>query len=179
MVKEHNRHIDGSLVYSDIITCDENLIEKGVQLQKQIPENSSYLFFQSGTISQFATFKRSFYEKTIGIDAKFRRAVDQDLYLKLEEVGNLKHINKKLYYYRHHKKSISLNENIDKAYSWNILARIDACKRRKISIEDVLPIFIKDSKSIIHFYENSNDYKLGKLLLKPIRLIKKMLGYYI
>ncbi len=34
----------------------------------------------------FASFKRKLYLKTFGIDAEFKRAVDQDLYLKLSEV---------------------------------------------------------------------------------------------
>ena len=61
---------------------------------------------------------------------RMKRAVDQDLHLKLEEVGSLKHINKPLYIYRHQRNSISLNENYSKVYAWNIIARIDACERR-------------------------------------------------
>ena len=174
MVNEHIKHKNHSLIYSDIITCDEELNITGNQIQIQIPDDSSFLFYKSGSVSQFATFKTELYKKTEGIDEKFKRAVDQDLYLKLEEVGSLKHLNIPLYIYRHQRNSISLNKNYNKAYAWNLIARIDACERRGIDIEDVIPKMIESSEAIRSFYLNSSDWKIGALFLKPIRFIKKI-----
>ena len=78
-----------------------------------------------------------------------------DLYLKLEEQGDLTLLDDYLYNYRLHKGGISLNNNIDKAMAWNIKVRIDTCERRNISIEEVIPKIIQDSKSIHDFYQNS------------------------
>ena len=78
------------------------------------------------------------YENGEKIDESFKRAVDQDLYYKLEEVGNVSFIDIPLYYYRIHDKGISLNENINKAFAWSLIARINACKRRNISIEETI-----------------------------------------
>jgi hypothetical protein len=65
-----------------------------------------------------------------------KRAVDQDLYLKLEEKGPIVFIPDVLYFYRHNKNSISLNSNEYKAQAWHIYANSNACKRRNLSLDD-------------------------------------------
>lgn len=176
MVASHILKKDSSLVYSNHFVCDENLkVLTTSSYQKQIPKEISYLELPCGRISHFATFKRNLYENGEKIDESFKRAVDQDLYYKLEEVGNVSFIDIPLYYYRIHDKGISLNENINKAFAWSLLARINACKRRNISIEEIIPKIIEDQSQIRNFYENSMDYRLGKLILNPLRCIKKIM----
>ena len=178
MVKEHLKHPNISMIYSSFYLCSANLeIIKKSEYPIQIPKDSTYLEQPCGRISHFATFKMNLYNQTQQINPTYKRAVDQDLYYKLEEVGEL-FINLPLYYYRNHEKGISLHSNKNKAYAWSLVARIDACKRRNISIEEILPKVIESETSIRSFYENSSDYKLGKILLKPIRIIKSMLGFY-
>jgi hypothetical protein len=65
-----------------------------------------------------------------------KRAVDQDLYLKLEEKGEVVFIPAALYLYRHNGNSISLNKNEYKAQAWHIYANSNACKRRGLSLDD-------------------------------------------
>lgn len=179
MVKNHIKNKKCSLIYSSLNICDPNLnLLFKSNFPQQIDVKSSYLNCKSGRISHFATFKISYYKKTKGINPKFIRAVDQDLYLKLEEVGKLLFINEHLYNYRNHENSISLNENKEKAFAWNILAKIEACKRRNISIEEILPKFVFSEDSLKQHIKNSSDYKLGNALLKPIRFIKSKLGFY-
>ena len=85
----------------------------------------------------FTSFKTQSYNKTNGIDPKFKRAVDQDLYFKLEEVGELVYVDKPLYIYRQGtNNNISLGKiNSRKALCWDLLAMVDACSRRKMSID--------------------------------------------
>ncbi|MBM77807.1 MAG: glycosyl transferase family 2 [Crocinitomicaceae bacterium] len=179
MIEHHLKYKGHSLIYSSLNFCDKNLnfLSKS-NFPKQIDSKSSYLKSKSGRISHFATFKISFYNKTCGINPEFIRAVDQDLYLKLEEVGKLLFINEHLYNYRNHENSISLNENKEKAFAWNILAKIEACKRRNISIEEILPKFIFSEEGLRRYVDASSSYKLGNALLKPIRFIKSKLGFY-
>lgn len=80
--------------------------------------------------SAFRTFTRSVYEKTSGIDAEQKRAVDKDLIFKLEEVTKLKFINQPLYFYRQHENNISLNNNAAEAKMFNIHAKYKAYQRR-------------------------------------------------
>lgn len=173
MVNCHIENPYSSLVYSRMNICDENLnrISRS-NYAKEIVKPNSMLYEHSGRISHFAVFKLKSYHKTDGINPNLKRAVDQDLYLKLEEQGDLTLFDDYLYNYRLHKGGISLNENVDKALAWNIKVRIDTCERRGISIEEVIPKIIQDTKSIHEFYQNSSDYKLGKILLKPLRFIK-------
>jgi hypothetical protein len=108
------------------------------------------------------------------------RAVDHDLYYKLEEVGNVYYVDKPLYYYRHNTaNNISLgDENMLKAHAWDIYAMVNACKRRGIPIEkDALKyvdIFVnyginEGEKKV----RNSKSYRLGRFLLHPIDSILK------
>jgi glycosyltransferase involved in cell wall biosynthesis len=175
MIEAHFQHPDASLVYSSLFLCDEYAknCTKSTYV-RPIPKDSSFLKMKSGMVSQFATFKLDLYRLTSGISKNYKRAVDQDLYLKLEEVGKLLFIDEHLYYYRINRGGISSYDNYDKAFSWNILARIEACKRRNVSIEDILPIHLQSEKSIRMFYENSKDYKLGLFLLRPIRFVMGM-----
>jgi hypothetical protein len=69
-----------------------------------------------------------------------KRAVDQDLYLKLEEKGDVVFIPEALYLYRHNTNSISLDTNEYKAQAWHIYANSNACKRRGLSLDDYCDI---------------------------------------
>lgn len=137
MVKTHIELPDTGLVYSNFIYCDDNLNQKEIHFQNAVVNFSSDFFNLKGEISHFATFKKSFYEKTSGIDEFLIRAVDQDLYLKLYEVGKVFYINKNFYYYRIHDGGISTNENKRKAKYWHWVVIIAAARRRKVNIENL------------------------------------------
>ena len=59
-------------------------------------------------VAHFFTFKKESYLKTEGINPDYKVAEDIDYILKLYEVGNFYFIEKPLYYYRIHKKGLSL-----------------------------------------------------------------------
>ena len=52
-----------------------------------IPKNKSYLTYGLGALTHFATFKQIMYLKSGGINPSMKRAVDQDLYYRMEEQG--------------------------------------------------------------------------------------------
>lgn len=182
MIKAHQEDESLSMVYSISNIVDENLNFIHLStLQHEIPKGSSFLE-EGYCISHFVTFKSTAYNKTPGIDPNFLRAVDHDMYLMLEEVGNVKFINKVLYNYRTNTGSnISLGDNGDKAYIWHLTAMIDACRRRNIQIEDVV---VKDYQRMNNIriqkveeaIKGTKDYRLGHILLLPFRAIKKLCG---
>lgn len=182
MVKVHEEDQSLSLVYSRYNVVDKNHQYIRIsQQQKKMPEGSSFLEGDGG-ISHFVSFKSSAYRKTPGINADFLRAVDHNLYFLLEEVGNVKFIDKVLYNYRTNTGiNISLDDNSDKAYLWHLIGAIDACRRRGLPIEDVvLKDFRKWHNDLTHSYANeiinkSYSYRLGNFLLHPFRTAKRKL----
>lgn len=182
MVNTHLLDESLSMAYSSLALIDsqKNVISVP-KWQHQIPSDSSYLYCKCGVIAHFVSFKSEAYKKTEGIGAEFFRANDQDLYLKLEEVGRIKYIDKVMYHYRiDNPNSISIGDNIDKAFLFNIVARANACKRRDLSIETVLfPHFNEHIQLLKQKYErelaeikNSRSYKIGRLLTAPYRFFR-------
>ncbi len=132
MVVLHKKFDDVAIITSkyELVDLEMNFIEIGSH-GEAIPENKSYLTFGKGALTAFATFKQKKYKQTEGIDSKMKRAVDQDLYYKMEEQGSHLFIDKVLYRYRIHQNSISNNENLFKAQYWHFYAVKKAYKRRK------------------------------------------------
>ncbi len=123
---------DYGLVYSTYYNCNENLEIKDIaKWVKKIPENKTNL--HSDCISFFVAIKKSDYDKTEGFDEKQKRAVDKDIYFKIEEVSKTRFVPKPLYYYRIHDKSLSQGSGQKEAYAWFMLAKYKAFKRRKLN----------------------------------------------
>ena len=129
MVKEHLKHPKASLIYSTAYFCDEELnpTEK-LSWVGPIPEGKSNLHVSKA--GPFASFKVAKYRETEGIDPHLRRAVDQDLYYRLEEVGDTIYIDQPLYLYRVHAGGISTLNNVIKAKRWGFYAKKEAYLRR-------------------------------------------------
>lgn len=149
-VKNHTEK--NVVTYSKFLLCDANLNYLKLFPQSRAIKNGDEKFFNIFLeANHFFTFKKSAYNKTSGINADLTLAVDQDLYLKLYEIGNFTFINEALYYYRLHEKGVSqekskkgkLNENWQKVI-------LDTAKRRNFGrlygkdIQDIdnLPEFI-------------------------------------
>lgn len=131
MVEQHINRPNTGLINSDHFICDQELnIERTSYGACKIPENENYLTFGKG-ITAFASFKTLGYKKTIGINTNFKRAVDQDLYYKLEEQCSSHYIDIPLYFYRIHNKGISTLFNLSKSRYWLVRAKEDAYQRRK------------------------------------------------
>lgn len=130
-----NPNVD--IVYSNLVFCDENLVPQQVRYGKQVENNKPDFYNLLGEISHFLTYRKSCYNKTIGIDGYIYRAVDQDLYLKLYEKGECLYINKNLYLYRIHQSGISTFSNQDKAQYWHWFVINDAARRRGNNVENL------------------------------------------
>lgn len=185
MVEAHRTDEELSLVYSRHNVCDEkmNFIRVSHQ-QREYPEGGSFLNGDGG-VSAFASFKTSLYRKTEGINPEFLRAIDHDLYFKMEEQGHFLFVDRVLYNYRTNTgHNISICGNADKAYLWHLVAAIDACRRRGLPIEEIV---LKDFRGWYGYLVNrarvkttnemkqSRTYRLGDILLSPFKSIRKFL----
>lgn len=137
MVNKHSEYPAASLLYSRRFHCNEKL-----KIYDVSEDDTGKFVSQLSTplINHFCSFKKQLYDKTSGIDTYMKRAVDQDLYLKLEEKGDVVFIPEALYLYRHNTNSISLDTNEYKAQAWHIYANSNACKRRGLSLDDYCDI---------------------------------------
>ena len=136
-LKAHQENPKAGLVYSNFKIADENLRELSIHKGKQILElNEDYMNFR-GEISHFATFKREIYNQTSGIDAFNKRAEDKDIYMKMCEVAQVKHIDEVMYLYRIHTGGASTNNNAERALFWHFVALMKMAERRNINIEDL------------------------------------------
>lgn len=131
MVEMHLRYPQAGLIHSTHHVCDEflNPIRKA-EYVKELPAGMPYLLLGDGRIHHFATFKKEKYLLTVGISEHLQRAVDQDLYYKMEETGPVIFVDQPLYYYRIHDRSISTQNNTDIAALANYAVMIDALKSR-------------------------------------------------
>ena len=137
MFSLHNENKDVSLIYSSLNLCDDNLNFQSIRKSKQV-ENENVNFFNfEGLIFHFTTFKKSFYNQTEGINPYLKRAIDQDLSLKLYEKGKVLYVDEILYNYRIHENGISTLKNTNKAYFWHWVVVIEAAKRRNINVESI------------------------------------------
>lgn len=131
MAEAHVRHPECSLIHSTHYICDPLLRVKRVAgYPKALPEGVPYLLLSDGSIHHFATFKRACYAATEGLSPVNRKAVDQDLYYKLEETGPVLYIDNPLYYYRIHEGSISNAGKEREASLWHYAVIMEACRRR-------------------------------------------------
>jgi len=139
LVKAHKDNPDASLVYSDFYNCDDKLRPKRLRKCSKIKPSESYLGeFRHGRyiesriiISHVKCFKRSFYDKTEGIDPVLLKAVDKDLVLKLEEVGRFVYIPVPLYYHRIHSDSISNSFKRKSKEEQHIINQLRICMYEK------------------------------------------------
>jgi glycosyltransferase involved in cell wall biosynthesis len=131
MAAAHLAHPSCSLIHSTHFICDETLsVSRVASYPRPLPAGVPYLLLNDGRIHHFATFKKSCYDRTEGITSANKRAVDQDLYYKLEETGDILFVDRPLYYYRIHHHSIS-NSGSEPAAQLNHYAIIEeACIRR-------------------------------------------------
>ena len=106
---------------------------------------------------------------------------DQELYLLLEEVGEWVVLDEMLYYYRINSNSVSRFKTFE-CYFWNIIVRYEACVRRGINPDRFA---LQDYMDTLEEYANyqalerenqirsSKAYRLGKILLRPFKWLRK------
>ena len=137
MVLQHSMHADAAAIYSKLYFCDEHLNIQYAISSEQIENGLADFFDLDGKMHHFFSFKKLFYDKTVGISSYLKRAVDKDMVLKLYEAGPCIFTDIVLYKYRIHDNGISTRQNEEKAYFWYWVAIIDAARRRNINIESL------------------------------------------
>lgn len=151
MVGAHQEHPNCSLAYSTLFLWDDKSgVTKVIEDVGAMENGEDFLISSKKIVSHFAVFKKSFYEKTIGIDKTLSSAVDFDLYVKLEEVGDLCFVNEPLYYYRQgnaNSISIGSSEMKKKAFANRIRASLNAFVRR---IKGKHPLFVAHENKCLH-----------------------------
>ena len=130
LVRAHEDAPDCAMICSHAWECDQALQPLRLWSGYRSPEPEVSLIVEC-TIGAFATFKTSKLHQTGGMDNRLRRAVDLDLYLKLEELGNVAFIDTPLYLYRQHRGGISQGANGIAAYQWSRFVRLNAISRRQ------------------------------------------------
>ncbi len=171
MINELKKDSEIALVCSRFFLHNENLTEKqDLVLPQDISEEKLLMF--GFAPDHFSAFSRKKYNLTQGIDTTFKRAIDRDLVLKMEEVGRVVRIPDYLYHYRINSNSISHNLNAYKAQYWAWQARYRACERRGLSKEDVFSEIMSYIDGKRFDFSTTADYKLGKMILSIPRWIK-------
>jgi glycosyltransferase involved in cell wall biosynthesis len=137
MIDAHKMRSDASLITSLALGCDNNLKNPSpyAHCRNLKPEET---LIRNLHIGSFVTFKLAAYKQTEGFNRDFKRAVDHDLFLKLDEVGSIAGIDEYLYLYRLHEGGISQGESGVKAYQFSMMARINAYHRRKGTLKENL-----------------------------------------
>lgn len=165
MVRYHSNNSVAALVHSTFYYCDEYLKPTSIyNIAKAVTVTNRFINTE-GTVNHFSTFKKYFYQKTEGINPVLKRAVDQDLYLKLSETGPFEFIDKPLYYYRIHHNGISTNSNVDKAFYWYLKVIAKAEERRNVDLEN----------EVAGYLNRTNPKNIGRNLANPRYLILQML----
>lgn len=182
MALYHLSNENVSLLSSRFFYCDEELVVYDESSEKEsLPIGMSFLEYQSAAVTHFVTYKNALYKKTNGINPFLLRAVDHDLYYLLEEVGDILFVNECLYFYRTNTGlNISLGDNYVKSVLWDFISMVDACKRRKVSPEKyIFSSFINyiddEKKKVEDRIRNTLTYRIGRLILFPIKIISKII----
>jgi glycosyltransferase involved in cell wall biosynthesis len=173
MVKAHLENPNASLINSDSYHCDENLNIRGIYDAFSALPKGTHLI-QNISICNFATFKKSAYDKTAGFDPDLRKAVDHDIFLKLDEFGSLYYIHEPLYLYRVHSGGVSQIKNGLRAAQSSIIARRNAYYRRlgstkkNLSSKEFRDMMVTYYLRESYFYRHKDMKKCNQLLLKAV-----------
>lgn len=134
MVKEHLCNPQCSLINSSYrLLTDRQTLSTPPYAIGQIKNDPNDILLSIGTrVGHFATIKRDAYRKTKGINSRLRLAEDLDLYLKMEEVGEIRFLNTPLYQYRiDNLNSISIGEDKKNLNLYHVAkVRLEAYARR-------------------------------------------------
>ncbi|CAI8728156.1 glycosyltransferase family 2 protein [Chryseobacterium sp. IT-36CA2] len=158
---------DLTAVYSQMRLCDENLTPKSTYAGTKQIYNNRYFFNCPIQVAHFFTFKRETYLRTKGINPNLKNAVDQDLYLKILEQGEVKYLKEPLYLYRIHPHGISQDKA--KQSAKESFARVihETMKRRGLKAinNKTVPEIFTSSQEIFELLNYQNN-RMERLISK-------------
>lgn len=133
LVEKYNCSPSVSMIIGRIENVDSELnylydIEIKEESGKSILDNF-------GTVG-WDTFRRDRYYMTDGYDSNLDVAEDQDLYFKMEEIGEVSRLDDILYQYRQYGTTLSSGTNIEYAYENKFYVMEKAVRRRKYNVSE-------------------------------------------
>ena len=173
------KHPQAVLTISRYYRCDNEMnIVSESRLLKLRPKES-YLEHHDYQPEVFSGWRREAYVQTGGLDETYKAGVDQDLYFRLEEQGEIYVIDEFTYKYRSNESALTSTPYW--CYYWNIIARHAACIRRglpvkELSYADFLQIVTENeqyAREQVEKMQQSKAYRLGKALLKPFKWMRR------
>ena len=169
MVNAHIHHPGASLITSQVIACDTELqpVTPPWVQYKPLPKGKSIL--EHPSVGAFASFKTSSFKQTAGFNPSLKRAVDLDIYVKLEEVGQVVVLDDELYLYRQNINGISQGHNgtLAKALAYQVM--IEAYFRRKAS--GFKPNLTRNDARAMRIRQHQIDIAQTLSLAEPWRLL--------
>lgn len=174
MLEAHSSHPSASLICSHAWECDLTLKRIRKWPGYSAPKHGVSLI-ECCTIGAFATFKIAETENKEVLDGQLRRAVDLDLYLKLEESGEVIFIDTPLYLYRQHTRGISQNESGIRAFQWARFVRLNAHVRR-MKNRKAKTLTVRDLKSLSYAWFVT-ELVSGEMGMSKFEIWKKTLAY--
>ena len=167
------KHPDVKLVYSDIILFgdkNEEIINKDFVFENMITENQ---------ISNSAVFRRSDFQTAGGYNANMVYGIeDWDFYLSLLKPTD-KVIKLKAFHQYYRIRAVSRSANVNTHREKNDAMLLQMFKNHvPLFLEYLNPIRNKIEadyyKKEVQTYQNSKEYKLGRVILSPFRLLQKV-----
>lgn len=160
----HIKYPNVSIVYSKVRFCDAeyNTIREG--FLPPFEKGDTYFDYRWHGAMNFASYKKSFYILTDGINPNLMAAVDQDLYFKIEEVGDIYALDEYTYKYvvTGHENSIANDfRKYASTWFWNLIARRDTCARRNLSERILIPDF---QRILDDYVSQVVDKKYGEII---------------
>ncbi len=130
MMEAYRQNPNAALHYSECMDCDSDMTPIQKRDHAKILDPEKPIFHQLHSIFNFLVFPREKYSASGGLNGKLRRAMDHDLILRLDEVGDMNFIREICYNYRNHSRGISQGGNGALAAQYSRLAQIQAYQRR-------------------------------------------------
>ena len=163
----HMDHPEVAIIYSKPLFCDGefNVLDRG-----QVPvfkKGETYLDHRTHGALNFASYKNSYYKRTDGINPNLKAGVDQDLYFRMEEVGEFYVLDEFTYKYVTvgHPNALSRGAgNYVSMCYWNLVTRRDAFMRRGRQ-EDEL---VEDFRDFFDWYVDEQMHKNYKEVIENL-----------
>ena len=162
-IDTHKKYKNIVATYSKFYICNDNLaIEKIFPQTRKIKNRQKFFFNINFEVAHFFTFKKDAYLQTEGMISQYRIAEDQDLYLKLYEIGDFYFIDEPLLLYRLHDKGLSHNKQKieDRNKIWHKVL-LNAINRRNIN--KIFGKKVSEIENLPRFIFNKENSLLNKI----------------
>lgn len=172
-----------SIVYSRCYYRNSKGIITGENQLLELDEGETYFDYRWYGAMHLASYKNDFYKKTEGISPIIKAGVDQDLYFKVEEKGDVYVLNEFTYNY-FDRNDNAITKDKGRMMYWNMEVRKEACKRRGLNADVIISNdwgrVMKDLEEEAAYRKeleihSSYAYRIGKFALRPLTWIKRLL----